>query len=166
MTGPFDPLRALRVLAARGVDFIVVGQMAAVIHGHPESTVDLDVLVRQDIDNAERLVAALRELQAHPVGADGQQVARPLDERDFLGWTQIVETNTSAGPLDVLPYAIGVGGYDDLLPRAARVQLDDVEVWVASLDDIIASKSAAGRPKDLRRLPSLREFARRRANEP
>lgn len=162
MTSRFDPVAALIALTDAGVEFIVAGQLAAVLHGHPEATIDLDVVLRQDIANAERLAATLRDLSAVVVGPDGTPTDMAPDERHLLGWHRVLETNTSLGPIDVLPFVIGVGTYDDLLPRAVAVDIEGRRVWVAALDDVIASKEAAGRPKDLRRLPSLREFRDRR----
>lgn len=158
MTIRFDPVGAITALVDAGVDFIVVGQLAAVLHGHPEATIDLDVVPRQDLENAERLIAVLVDLGAVVVDPNGEPTNAPPEERDLLGWQRVLETNTSLGPIDIVPFAIGVGSYTDLITNSSRVDIEGREVWVASLDDVIASKEAAGRPKDLRRLPTLRAF--------
>lgn len=151
-----DPLRILRVFAEHDVRHVLIGQTAAVLHGHPETTMDIDVLPALDVDNAERLAGALRALGAHRVG----ELTSP-DERDFIGLRQVMSYDTEAGRIDVLPAASGLGAFGDLASRAEQVDLGGYWVLVASLDDVIASKEAAGRPKDLRRLDSLREFRRR-----
>jgi hypothetical protein len=158
----FDPKWALRTLVHADVRFVVVGQVAAVLRGHPETTVDLDVLVEQEVDNAERLADALATLHAELVGPTGERTGIAPDQRTFLGWGRVVETDSDAGPIDVLPSLIGVGDYPEVRARADQVDLGDVVVSVAALADVIASKEAAGRPKDLARLPSLRAFAARR----
>lgn len=154
----FDPLRLLATLVDHDVEFIVIGQVAAVLHGHPETTVDLDILPKHAVDNAERLADALRSLHAHHVGAtvDGEPIG--VDDHDFIGWREIRSFDTDAGRIDVIPAAAGIGTFDDNRGHAIEVDLDGFAVFVAPLEVVIASKEAAGRPKDLRRLPGLREF--------
>lgn len=92
-----------------------------------------------------------------------------LDERDFLGWRTIHRFDTVGGRLDVIPATPGVGRSEQFRSGAVVVDLDGVQVLAASLDAIIASKEAVGRPKDRRRLLSLiafRERLRRRASTP
>ncbi len=157
LPGAFDPAALLHSLVAAEVDFVVVGTVAAVLQGAPVLTTDLDVSPRQDIENAERIVDALARL-----GAVHAQGGRP-DERDFLGWRPNTYL-TSAGRLDVVPEASGIGGYVELLPRAVRVLLNNDDVLLASLQDVISSKELLSRPKDLAGLPALyaaREALRR-----
>lgn len=59
-----DPERLLRALVDHGVEFYVIGAVAAWLQGNPSVTLDLDVMPRRDIDNADRLAAALNELSA------------------------------------------------------------------------------------------------------
>lgn len=153
----FDPLRLLAALVEHDVEFIVIGQVAAVMQGHPETTVDLDIVPQRTVDNAEHLVEALRSLDAHHgLRDDGGPV--PPDEWDFLGWQVVRNYDTSAGRIDVVPAPSGIGSYDDHRASAVTIDLGDFQVLAASLDAIIASKEAAGRPKDRRRLPSLQAF--------
>lgn len=121
-------------------------------------TMDLGIAPRQDIDNAERIVDSLMRLGA--VHAQGGRT----DERDFLGWRPNTYL-TTAGRLDVVPDAAGIGGYADLLPKAVRLMLGDQDVLLACLEDVIVSKEYLSRPKDLAGLPALyaaREALRRR----
>jgi predicted nucleotidyltransferase len=154
----FDPLRLLETLVDHEVEFIVIGQIAAVLHGHPETTVDLDILPKQAFVNAERLAGALRSLHAHHVGGNIDRVPIGVDDRDFIGWREIRSFDTDSGRIDVIPAAAGIGTFDDNRADAVEVDLDGFAVFVAPLEVVIASKEAAGRPKDLRRLPGLREF--------
>lgn len=154
----FDPGRLLGALARSDVRFVVIGQTAAFLHGHPEVTLDVDIVPATDIANAERLLGALQDLHAVHLTADGLPGA-PIDERDLIGLRTVLRLLTDAGPLDVIPQASGIGDYDDIRPRAAAVDLGDgARILVASLDDVIASKQASGRRKDLRALPGLRAF--------
>lgn len=155
----FDPVAALAALSRAGVEYVVVGQAAVILRGFPGTTVDLDIAPRHDIDNAERLVAALDALHArHAPLHDDDAPGPPPDERDFLGWSQVRRYVTDAGPVDVVPRPIGVGDYTDLARDGDVVDVAGHHVVVASLDDVIASKEAAGRPKDRAALPGLRRL--------
>ncbi len=155
----FDPERLLATLVDHGVEFVVVGLTAAWLQGSPAVTVDLDIMPRRDLDNAERLAAALNELRARSPGSDEHA---PLGGADLLGW-QATRFRTDAGPLDLVPVAVGIGGYEDV--ASVEVRLGDRTVRLASLDEVITSKEALDRPKDRAALPALyaaREARRRR----
>lgn len=165
--GP-DLLRLVEVLDRHGVEYLVVGGVAARAHGARRLTHDLDCLVRRAKENLERLAHALAELHAHlrvsgvsdeeaaslPVQLDAETLARA----DLSTW------RTEAGDLDLLSDIPGIGGgrkrYEDLLPGSVRTEADGVTVLVAGLDDVIASKESANRAKDREALPELRELAR------
>ena len=154
-----DPERLLRALVDHDVEFYVIGAVAAWLQGNPSVTLDLDVMPRRDIDNADRLAAALNDLSARPRGRD-----RPveLEGADFLGWkTQSFDTD--AGPLDIVPRAAAIGGFEDV--ATIELALDDLSIRVITIDEVIASKEELGRPKDTAALPALyatREALRRR----
>lgn len=150
-----DPVALLRVLAEHGVEHLVIGHAAAVLHGSPTVTEDVDVTPRRDVENAERLTTALTTVGArHAPAEPGGPPGAPVDERDFLGWRPL-RYLTDVGPVDVVPEPMAIGGYEDLLPRAARFLVGGVEVLAAALDDVIASKGALDRPKDRAQLPAL-----------
>lgn len=158
----FDPERLLRSLAEHEVEFCVVGAIAASLQGNPAATLDLDVMPRRDLDNADRLASALNELGARR--ADG--AAAELEGADFLGW-QSQHFETDAGPLDVVPHAAAIGGFEDV--ATLGVKLDDLSIRVITLDEVIASKEKLGRPKDIAALPALyatREARRRGRDGP
>jgi hypothetical protein len=154
-----DPERLLRTLVEHEVDFCLIGAAAAWLQGSPAVTLDLDVMPRRDLDNAERLAAALNELHARP---RGQDEAVELEGADFLGWkTQSFDTD--AGPLDVVPNAAAIGGFEDV--ATIELTLGDLSVRAITIDEAIASKEKLDRPKDLAALPALyatREAIRRR----
>ncbi len=154
-----DPERLLRSLVDHGVEFCVIGAVAAWLQGNPTVTLDLDVMPRRDLDNAERLAAALNELNAH---LHGSETAIELEGADFLGW-QTQRFDTDAGPLDVVPLAAAIGGFEEV--ATVELTLGELSVRVLSLDEVIASKEELGRPKDTAALPALyatREAIRRR----
>jgi hypothetical protein len=143
----------LATLREHDVEFVVIGIIAAIAQGHPSSTRDLDIVPARDRDNVERLAKALTQL-----GAKLRTRAGPLDfpiEADYLervdSWTLL----TPLGELDILFEPAGTRGYPDLRRDAQEVTLG-VPVLVASLNDVIRMKEAAGRPKDQGQLPGLR----------
>lgn len=161
MTGPFDPERLLRTLAEHAVEFVVIGMTAAWLQGSPAVTVDLDVMPRRDLDNAERLAAALNDLHAHRHGHGHVE----LEGADFLGW-QTQHFLTDAGPVDVVPDAVGIGSHDQV--ATVVVRLGDIAIRVATLEEVITSKRALDRPKDRAAMPALeaaREAQRRRRGD-
>ena len=154
-----DPERLLRTLVEHEVEFCVIGAVAAWLQGNPAVTLDVDVMPRRELANADRLAAALSALGARDPGAD---TTLQLEGSDFLGW-QSRRFETDAGPLDVVPEAAALGGYEDV--ATLELPLDRFSVRVLTIDDVIASKEELGRPKDTAALPALyatREALRRR----
>lgn len=154
-----DPERLLRTLVEHEVEFCVIGALAAWLQGSPAVTLDLDVMPRRDLDNAERLATALNSLDARALGGTAQL---DLEGADFLGW-QTQRFETGAGPLDVVPHAAAIGGFEDV--ATIELVLGDLSVRVITIDEVIASKRELGRPKDIAALPALyatREALRQR----
>jgi hypothetical protein len=158
-----DPERLLRSLVDHGVEFCVIGAVAAWLQGNPTVTLDLDVMPRRQLDNAERLAAALNALGACP---PGQDAGTELEGADFLGW-QSQRFDTEAGPLDVVPDATAIGGFEDV--ATIELALGEISVRAITIDEVIASKEKLGRPKDTAALPALRatrEALRRKRRGP
>ncbi|GAC1482128.1 MAG: hypothetical protein NVS1B4_26990 [Gemmatimonadaceae bacterium] len=151
------------------VEYVLVGGGAAQLHGAPVMrTRDVDVVPSKSDDNLDRLSAALREMNARvwvgPNEPDGLAMAF---DRGTLGQIEgFLNLVTSFGPLDVTYRPDGTGGYADLAQSVVIVKLLGVDVPIASLEDIIRSKEAAGRPKDIAVLPALIEHSRRPHSEP
>lgn len=158
-----DPEKLLRSLVDHKVEFCVIGAVAAWLQGNPTVTLDLDVMPRRELDNAERLAAALNALGARSPSGDGKA---ELEGADFLGW-QSQHFDTEAGPLDVVPHATAIGGFEDV--ATIELALGEITVRVITIDEVIASKEELGRPKDTAALPALyatREALRRKRREP
>lgn len=155
----FDPRRIVLELLDHGVDFIVIGANAALLQGvELPRTLDLDVTVAASRANLKRLAQALNSLEAMlRLGADDEPIPAPLDGR-MLANMSVVTTSTRYGPLDVLMAPAGAGGYDELRRRSVEVRAYGVVVRVASLDDVVAMKRAAGREKDLAHLAAVLDF--------
>lgn len=143
----------LRGLTARGVDFVVIGGIASVLHGSAMATYDLDICFATDPGNLAALGDVLVGLGAALKGLDDDIpfVADPATLRRV----EILTLVTSAGELDLLSRPRGAPGYELLRRRADRFDLGDFSVLVASIEDLIAMKLAAGRAKDLAAVEEL-----------
>ena len=165
----FDPDEILRILVAHGVDFIVVGGLAATFHGSSDATFDADVVPEESERNLERLSDALTELDAKiRVGPDDDGIRFNHDGKS-LARSLIWNLVTPHGALDVIFRPGGTAGYVELRGNAVAIEVRGISLVVASLDDVIRTKEAAGRDKDLRRLPALRvlrDEVRRRETPP
>jgi len=149
----FDPIQGLRFLDEYGVRHVVVGGVAGALHGSPSITQDLDICYDRSPDNLERLAEALVSINARLRGAPPDVPfildARTLARGDFFTFS------TDVGPLDLLGTPSGSGGYDALVRNAHTFEVDGLTVRIASLDDLMAMKRAAGRPQDLVELEIL-----------
>lgn len=146
-------LRILKRLREAGVDFVLVGGMAAAAHGSSVVTEDVDVCIRFDRDTVARVLGALGDL--HPRAR--MRPDRPLLETNpdtYVGWKNLYVV-TDDGQIDFLGQVTGVGEFDVLASGAVRLSLGDFDCRVIGLDDLIRSKRALGRPKDLRAAAEL-----------
>ena len=149
MTGSaeFRPDDVVRLLARHEVRYVLIGGLAAITHGSSLVTVDVDICHARDRPNLERLAAALREVHADLRGVEAKLSFR-LDARTLERGDSFTLT-TDLGALDILGTPAGTDGYDDLARTADALELFGHEVLVASVDDLIRMKRAAGRTKDL-----------------
>lgn len=154
----FRPRRLLRRLADAGVDFVVVGGFAAIAHGAGRLTRDLDICFAGDPKNLKALGSMLVELGARLRGIE-EDVPFVPDERT-LRRTTILTLDSDDGPIDLLVRPSGAPRYEVLRQRAVEIDVDGIKVPVASIDDLIAMKRAAGRQKDLLDLAELEAIKR------
>ena len=154
----FTPTALLRRLVEGGVDFVVIGGIAAVAHGSAAFTQDLDIAYAPEEENLERLGAVLVALGARLRGVTDDVPFIP-DGRT-LRRTRVLTLDTPDGPLDLLAGPDGAPAYAELRERAVKETVAGVEVMIASLDDLIAMKKAAGRRKDLVAVEELEAIRR------
>ena len=159
MSSHFAPTAILTVLDRHQVRYVLVGGYAAQLHGATRPTTDIDVTPQPTRENLTRLSAALRELSAR-VRVAGVEGGLPFstDATALAGMNELNLT-TRHGDLDLTFTPSGTGGYDDLSRHAEHRLIGTVTVQVATLADIIRSKQAAARLKDLQALPELRALA-------
>ena len=144
----FSPVQAQAVAAAfakSNVDYMFIGKSGAILLGYPGTTQDVDVFPRKDLENGRRIVQALRDLGFLLDETIGQEI---ISGKDFV---QIKD-----GPFDIdLVFAPdGIESYDE-----AKSRIDQSSGFpVLNIQDIIASKRAARRPRDLIELPLLEAF--------
>lgn len=143
----FDPVHILRRLQAHRVRFVLIGGLAGKAHGSPTLTVDIDICYARDRDNLERLAASLGELGTTLRGAPPDLSFHP--DRPTIERGDTFTFLTDYGDLDILGTPSGTAGFDELDANAVDAEVDvGLVVRVASLDDLIRMKRAAGRPKD------------------
>lgn len=145
-TQGFDPQRALEALTDNDVRFVLIGGLAANLHGSPSVTTDLDICYARDVTNLERLVHALRELRATLRGAPPDVPFR-LDAKTLAAGDSFT-FSTDAGSVDCLGTPSGTNGFVELDRTAVEGRMHGMTIRVAALDDLIRMKLAAGRPKD------------------
>jgi len=145
--------QALTALAGARVRFVIVGGLAMTIHGSAYVTFDLDFCYARDAENLSRLAEALRPHRPRLRGAPEGLPFR-LDEEALRNGLNFTLT-TDLGDIDLLGEVAGVGDYAAALDSSISVELFGVSFDVLTLEVLIASKRAAGRPKDLLMLPEL-----------
>ncbi|HKQ97406.1 MAG TPA: hypothetical protein VJV75_05995 [Candidatus Polarisedimenticolia bacterium] len=141
------------MLAAHGVEYIVVGGVSAVLQGAPMTTFDLDLVHSRSTENIERLLRALDALDAHARGRSGPRVRPDRSHLESPGHQLLM---TSQGPLDLLGAVGGNRDYQDLLAHCVELRVGEMVVRVIDLDTLIELKEAAGREKDKATLDILR----------
>ena len=141
-----SPLLSLVVAALAGqkLEAVLIGNAAAAIHGAPVTTLDFDFMFRDTPTNLRKLKAVAASLDA--------MILRPFYPVSKL--YRVVD-DASGLQADFMPVIHGVRSFEGLRSRATEFTIGKVTAKVASLSDIIASKKAAGRERDLAVLPVL-----------
>jgi hypothetical protein len=152
---PLRPRELFAVLAEHRVRYVLIGGLAAVLHGSALVTADADVCPDPSPDNLQRLCAALADMHARirtPAEDDGVEFrAEPL----LLVKMQMLNLFTDFGAFDLSFRPAGFDGYEQLAEHAIEVSIGGSAVPVAALDDIILSKETADRDQDRAALPQL-----------
>ena len=152
----FDPVRICEVLNEEGVEYIIIGGFAAVIHGSSLPTRDIDVLPNRESGNLTKLACALNRIGAM-IRTSGDPVSTLIDGPFLANMPLLLNLVTDLGEMDLTFSPSGpLDGYDGWSAHAIVLTIaPGIDVRVASLEDIIASKRAANRPKDQQSLPYL-----------
>jgi hypothetical protein len=142
----FQPSTVYAALVQHGVRFVVIGGLAGAYRGSPLLTFDLDICYARDDENLEALAATLRELGSTLRGVD-EDVPFQLDAESLRNGDSFT-FSTRFGAVDCLGTPAGTSGFDDLDSGATMLNIDGADLRVASIDDLIRMKRAAGRDKD------------------
>jgi hypothetical protein len=153
-TAPSDFEAILKILVRHGVDFIVVGGVAAVLEGAPVNTFDLNIVHARDAANVQMLLAALTSLDAVYRTRREPRLKPAPSHLSSPGHQRLM---TRFGPLDVLGRIGSARGYDELLAHTIEVELsEELRVRILDLETVIAVKEEVGGEKDAATLPILR----------
>ncbi|MSV34581.1 MAG: hypothetical protein EXQ47_03150 [Bryobacterales bacterium] len=136
-----------------GVDYILVGGVAAAAHGSVRATQDVDIVYRREPENLKRLVNALGALQPYLRGAPPGLPFR-FDTETLAQGLNFTLT-TSLGWIALLGEIAGGGKFEDLAPHALTVEVFGVKCLILDLPSLIQTKRAMGRAKDLEAVAEL-----------
>jgi hypothetical protein len=145
----FTPAQAEELAAAfarESVEYLFIGKSGAILLGYPETTQDVDIFLPRSHENAQRVVRALRELGFELDAATTMSI---------LSGSEIVLLKEGPFALDLIHAPDGI---ENFAVAKSRSVLEDGRFPVASIDDIIASKRATGREKDLNDIRRLEQF--------
>lgn len=156
--------RLLQTLAAGGVEYILIGGLAANVHGAIRTTRDVDVVYARSRANLERLENTLAPLRPYLRGAP-QGLPFRLDVATLQSGLNFTLT-TDIGELDLLGEVAGGGRYEDLLPESETLDLFGLSCRCLRLEALIRVKRAAGRPKDFEAVAELEALAEERRRLP
>jgi len=151
MSAEFDKL--LPLLVHGGIEFILIGGVAGIVHGAARLTYDVDVVYARTAANLRRVAAALKPAEPYLRDAPAG-LPFTLDESTLRNGLNFTLT-TRLGDLDLLGEVVGGGGYRDLLPHTFDVEAFGVKFKCVDLRTLIRLKRAAGRPKDLEAIAEL-----------
>ena len=152
----FDPVRICEVLNEEGVRYVIVGGIAAVMHGSSLPTQDIDLVPDRSDDNLECLVRALARLNVQ-IRTGDEPLKATIDEQFLRNSTFMLNLVSDFGDIDLAFQPSGpLLGYEGWKQDAIELSIaEGVTVWVAALNDVVDSKRAANRPKDQAALPYL-----------
>lgn len=139
----------LKLLKENDVEFVIIGATAFPTHGYSRATLDLDLFIRNTKENARKTRLALEKF-----GYDVSDLSvEDLCKNKILIRQYVLET-------DIHPFVTGIH-FDEVWAHKVTDKIEGVDVYVASLDDLIKMKKAAGRSKDLDDLKVLEELRKK-----
>lgn len=151
---PLDAEQIFAALDAHKVEYVVIGGIAVQVYGHVRMTNDIDLIPAPTPQNLERLATALKELEARVLNTGSEHLA--IDAQ-MLPRATLWQLATLHGDIDILHDAPGAAPFPQLRERALLITLGDHPIPIASRDDLIKMKRAAGRQIDLSDVAALTE---------
>ncbi len=147
---PKDFKELLELLNRHRVRYLLIGGYAVGLHGYARATNDIDIVIADDSENAERVVDALTEF-----GFGGSELSPEL----FIRKGSLVVMGVEPVAIDILNYLTG-GDFDQAYSRRRTVKAEDIEINLISYADLLANKKATGRLKDLADVEQLEKINR------
>jgi hypothetical protein len=151
--------RVLAALTDAGVRYLIVGGVAVVLHGHLRTTADLDLFVDLESDNARRAIAALGALGFKPRAPVAIETFADAGERQRFvaekGMVVFSLWNRTMPAFEVDLFVAEPLPFVEAYARAVTVELSTTKATVIALDDLVALKKAAGRPRDVEDIRAL-----------
>ena len=147
----------LEGLLEAGVEFILVGGLAAVVQGAPITTMDVDIVPKRSRDNLSRLLAFLKSVHAYHRRPDDRIIEPKRSDISHKGHALF---STQLGPLDVLSFIEEDSVYEDLIDHTVQLEFRGYHILVLELKKMIQLKKSSRDPGDRRRLPVLEETLR------
>lgn len=143
----------ITALVRAEVRFVVIGGVAAGLHGSTHATFDLDICYDPSLENRVRLATVLAGWHAYLRGVE-PGLPFTMDARQLV-ISPVMTLVTDAGDLDVMDRVQGVGDFDAVLARSVEATLGDMAFRILDLPALIAAKRGSARPRDLAQLPEL-----------
>ena len=134
---PDDFLEFIQCLNSNSVQYLLVGGWAVGIHGHPRATKDIDFLIAVNDNNLEKLQKAFLDFGSPPIDIEG------FKEKGY-----VIRIGSSPIQIDVINEADGID-FDDCFPRKEIIQVNGVDIFLISKNDLIMNKKASGRTMDI-----------------
>jgi len=153
----------IQLLARYNIRYIIVGGMAATVHGSARLTLDLDIVYERPEDNLTKLVAALAQVNPYLRGAPPGLPFEWSVETLKMGLNFTLTTDL--GPIDLLGEIVGGGKYGDLMKTSLEISLFGETCDCIGLEQLIKAKRAAGEPKDLESLAELEGLLEQRSKD-
>ena len=138
----------LRALVEEKVDFLLVGAYALAAHGYPRATMDIDIWIMPDPDNADAVLRAL-----HRFGAPIQNLVKA----DLENEGTVFQIGVAPRRIDIITSASGLQ-FQKTFERAIAVEIEGIIIRIPSVADLIRNKRASARTKDLADVEALEEL--------
>lgn len=145
----------LKSFVEHEIAFMLVGAHAVAVHGYPRGTEDIDLWIRRDPPNAEKVLQALEEFGFGSLG---------LTEEDLLEENTVIQLGKEPHRIDLLNFLTGLD-FSDCLSRAVPATYEGVRMDVIGLDDLLRNKRATGRYKDMMDVDQFERAAARKVQK-
>lgn len=129
----------LQIFIEEKVEFLLVGAYALAVHGLPRATGDIDLFIKPDKDNSDRVYRALGRFGAPLTG---------ISREDFMSDDLIFQIGVVPRRIDIITSISGVG-FDEAFRERMITEVDGIKIPVISIDKLIKNKEASGRDKDI-----------------